>query len=366
MPSSNTTQQQQSTASQTAPWSAAQPALTSILGSLGTPSAAATPDQSNAASLLQTEANATPSYAAPGEAAVTNLFNSSTTPQQGMLTSSLGQLQNTLNPETQASYLNPMTAPGMGAALQQLNQNITGQVNGQFAAAGRDLSPDNSKALATGLSQGEGQLLTNEFNTLQNNQNNAATTLNSAAGNTAAGITGQQQTALGNETSGITQAGNIPGLLTAPGATELTAANTAYGVPYSNATTAEGAVNPIASLGSQSTGTSSGTTTQDQSAIGNILSGLIGAGTIASKFATASDERVKENKKPIGMLFDGTPVHSYNYKGDHVPRIGLLAQEVERRHPEAVSMHPSGIKMVDHDKASKQSQIMGMLHRRAA
>jgi hypothetical protein len=45
----------------------------------------------------------------------------------------------------------PMSTPGIGTQLQALQDSITGSVNGQFAAAGRDMSGMNSKALGTGL-----------------------------------------------------------------------------------------------------------------------------------------------------------------------------------------------------------------------
>ena len=65
-----------------------------------------------------------------------------------------------------------------------------------------------------------------------------------------------------------------------------------------------------------------------------------------------SDERLKENIEPIGMTFDGQTIHKYNYKGDDKRKqFGLIAQEVERHHPEAVGL-AGGYKTVDYDKAT--------------
>lgn len=62
------------------------------------------------------------------------------------------------------------------------------------------------------------------------------------------------------------------------------------------------------------------------------------ASTIAA--ISASDRRLKDNIEPIGKLFDGQKVYRYNLKGDDEKRIGLMAQEVEKRYPDAVGLAP--------------------------
>ena len=79
--------------------------------------------------------------------------------------------------------------------------------------------------------------------------------------------------------------------------------------------------------------------------IGSMMSGI---GSMALGF---SDKRLKENIKPVGKTFDGQTVYSYNYKGDHQTRMGLIAQEVEKKHPEAVKK-VNGYRMVDYHKAT--------------
>jgi hypothetical protein len=71
-----------------------------------------------------------------------------------------------------------------------------------------------------------------------------------------------------------------------------------------------------------------------------------------------SDERLKDDIKPVGKLDDGQTVYSYRYKGDPRTQIGLLAQEVEKVHPEAVSTHPSGYKMVRYDMAMPEGGLI--------
>lgn len=75
-------------------------------------------------------------------------------------------------------------------------------------------------------------------------------------------------------------------------------------------------------------------------------------GTIGSLLAMylMSDERLKDDRGVIGETYDGVPIHVYNYKGSPTPQIGVMAQELEQVHPEAVATHPSGFKMVRYDK----------------
>ena len=75
-----------------------------------------------------------------------------------------------------------------------------------------------------------------------------------------------------------------------------------------------------------------------------------------------SDERLKEDIRPIGKSFDGQTIYSFHYKGESTPRIGLLAQEVEKKHPEAVGL-ASGYKTVDYDKATEAAADRGHFRR---
>lgn len=67
-----------------------------------------------------------------------------------------------------------------------------------------------------------------------------------------------------------------------------------------------------------------------------------------------SDIRLKENVEPIGKTFDGQNIYKYNYKGEPGTQIGLMAQEVEHKKPEAVGL-ASGFKTVDYDKATEDA-----------
>lgn len=77
-----------------------------------------------------------------------------------------------------------------------------------------------------------------------------------------------------------------------------------------------------------------------------------------------SDERLKENIKPVGALKDGQKIYIYNYKGDPTPRIGLIAQEVEKKYPEAVG-ESHGFKTVDYGKATEEAVLRAVRKMRA-
>jgi hypothetical protein len=101
--------------------------------------------------------------------------------------------------------------------------------------------------------------------------------------------------------------------------------------------------------GSNSSGSS--TTTKTPSAF-EVLGGLLGAaGNAKSLF---SDERLKTNIKRVGQLDNGLGIYSYHYTDDPFERthIGVIAQEAERTHPEAIGeMH--GYKTVNYEVICK-------------
>jgi len=60
--------------------------------------------------------------------------------------------------------------------------------------------------------------------------------------------------------------------------------------------------------------------------------------------------------EPIGKTFDGQPIYRYKMKGDPRERIGLSAQQVEKKHPEAVGL-AGGYKWVDYGQATEEAAI---------
>src|SRR5262249_27787904 len=136
----------------------------------------------------------------------------------GMLTNSLDAYRANLSPYLSSSYLNPLSTPGLSDALATTRNDITNSIAGRFAAAGRDLSPAETTALARGLVQGEAPLIQNQYN-----QNVAAQRgAQDAAYNAGTGNVGAL-TSLAS--SGINLAGSVPSLYTAPATSQLSAAN---------------------------------------------------------------------------------------------------------------------------------------------
>lgn len=70
-----------------------------------------------------------------------------------------------------------------------------------------------------------------------------------------------------------------------------------------------------------------------------------------------SDERLKEDIHRVGETDDGLPIYSFRYKGDKKTQIGLIAQDVEKKKPEAVGLAPAAdgklYKTVDYKKATE-------------
>ena len=75
-----------------------------------------------------------------------------------------------------------------------------------------------------------------------------------------------------------------------------------------------------------------------------------------------SDKRLKEDIEPIGKTYDGQNIVAFRYKGDPRKQIGLLAQDVEKKHPDAVGL-ASGFKTVDYDKATRDAADRGHFRR---
>lgn len=71
------------------------------------------------------------------------------------------------------------------------------------------------------------------------------------------------------------------------------------------------------------------------------------AGSAAMAF---SDRRLKNIIKAIGELPNGIKTYLYTYVGSSVRQVGVMADEVFKVLPEAVTVHPSGYMMVDYGK----------------
>lgn len=79
------------------------------------------------------------------------------------------------------------------------------------------------------------------------------------------------------------------------------------------------------------------------------MQSLLGTALLAGSFF--SDRRLKEDIKKVGETNDGLPIYTYKYKGDNATQMGVMAQEVQKKNPEAVT-NIAGLLAVDYSKVS--------------
>lgn len=82
-----------------------------------------------------------------------------------------------------------------------------------------------------------------------------------------------------------------------------------------------------------------------------MMGGLFSAlGSVASMGMMRSDRRLKTDIERVGELDNGLPVYLYRYKDGGPFHIGLMADDVEKTHPQAVG-YIDGYKAVDYAEA---------------
>ncbi len=105
----------------------------------------------------------------------------------------------------------------------------------------------------------------------------------------------------------------------------------------------------LASAGLPAVGAMGGSSAGSTTAPGpNPWAQVAGLGVGAA--AAFSDERVKDDIQKVGKTFDGQNIYSFKFKGSPQTHMGLIAQEVEKKHPEAVG-EVGGIKTVNYEDA---------------
>jgi Chaperone of endosialidase len=100
--------------------------------------------------------------------------------------------------------------------------------------------------------------------------------------------------------------------------------------------------------------------------VGSWLAGISeGAGSLEGSTTTTqqpggffSDKRLKHSIRKIGKTYDGQEIYSYKMHGDDRTHIGLIAQKVEKKHPEAVGL-AGGYKIVDYGRATEEAANRG-------
>jgi hypothetical protein len=75
--------------------------------------------------------------------------------------------------------------------------------------------------------------------------------------------------------------------------------------------------------------------TYNPGALGSLLGGLGGLAGGAASLIGLSDRRLKENITRVGKIADAS-LYAFNFKGSPNRQLGFMAQEVSKRHPNAV------------------------------
>jgi hypothetical protein len=217
---------------------------------------------------------------------------------QGLASTTYNNYVNQLSPYLGAAN---SAAGGIASGYQGLG---TGLANASFGGA-------NAQAgLATGLAQGQAGIATGlgSSTAAQQDQNaQMGWNLGTGTGNANANA----------DLSGLAASGNFWNLLGGLGGMKTSGGGTVGG-------------NALSSLGSAGSGALSS------------LGSLFGL----------SDMRAKEDIEKVGELYDGSNVYRFKYLGSPKTELGLMAQEVEMRRPDAV-VEIGGFKHVDYGAATE-------------
>lgn len=250
--------------SQTNPWAPAQGALTGILGQINNNlgNTGLNSAETGAINTITNNGASVGQYSPAVNAYTSGMLNGGgALNQAGAVNQNYQNYYNATNPLASNTNYDPMSTPGIGDQLAALKNNITSSVNGQFAAAGRDMSPANSSALAYGLASGLAPVLTGQYNQNIQNQQNAASNLY-GAGNTTAGIqSGFQNQFNTNQGTGVNAIGQGQTALNSGAQNTLAAQTYGQQLPTQNLGLLANIGIPIAGLGSTSSGTSNTTNT---------------------------------------------------------------------------------------------------------
>jgi len=352
----SSSKQTQQTHQTTQPWAPTLPALDSILSNVNALSSSVplTGTETGALNTLAANAAAGNPYRAQIGALANDLFTGGPD-RSGIVNDAYAQLGSQLGATAAGDYLNPNRNPFFAQTTQTIGNDVQNRLAGMYAGAGRDpVGAGNfAQTLGRGIAEGVAPAYSNVYNTERQNQISAANQLFGAGSQVANLLAGLDKTPFANRLSGL---GVSDAALNAQnyGANQPLAIEAQRrSIPLNALAQLSNIVTPIARLGTTTDGTQ--TTTGEQF---NPVALLQAAASVLRYMP--SDARLKRDIVKVGSLHDGTPVYSYTYLDDPTPRIGLIAQDVERRNPEAVA-EIGGRKAVDYRKATARARAIGGL-----
>lgn len=275
MPGGSSQNTQTTQQSSTAPGALGMPTLNGILAQLNPQIANSglNPTESNAIAGI-TNAASGPNPYAPAIAANANtlLAGGGATNQAGAVNQNYQNYQAVLNPLASNTNYDPMQTPGFANNLAQIGTDVTNQVNGAFAAAGRDGSGMNQQTLARGIAAGEAPVIAQQYNANVANQQGAAANLYGAGNTNAALLTGMQQQGLANSQTGTQAATDAWNAAIQPYVQQLQAGQLNQSIPAQNLGLLAQIGIPIASMSTNSTGSGTSNTTSNPSFLQDLQS----------------------------------------------------------------------------------------------
>jgi hypothetical protein len=278
-----TSTSEQTQNSTTNPWEPAQGALKGILGQLNGQlgNTGLTSAESGALDSLQANGQ-NPLSGQIGDFAKYLMGGGGANDQSGMINDAYKTYQQQMNPLASNTNYDPMQTPGLGDQLRTIQNDIGSSINGQFAAAGRDMSGANQMAYGRGVTQGLAPVLTAQYNQNVQNQQNAANGLYSAGNTTGGLLSGLNQQSNANKLQGVATSNDALAAQNSGANATLAAEAARRGIPMQALGLLAQIGIPIAGLGGQSTGKSTGTQTmsgaqqfgQIAGGVGNLLKGF--------------------------------------------------------------------------------------------
>lgn len=266
-----------------------------------------------------------------------------------------------------SSYYNPFKDQILNPVLSDYDtqagktraaQAAQAGASGAFRGARQGLKEAATEGeLARGRASTEGGLLKDMFNTSTSLANSDAQRRQEASSANASNALSRASglTALGNSRNAQEVADT--GLLAGLGQTQQQLDDKQRQAPLNYAGVIEGllnGLNPQLFTGSSTnaSGTQTGnSTTTENGGIGGFLAPILAAAAQgAAGAAVMSDRRLKRDIVKLGTRPDGIGVYAFRYLWSKALQIGVMAQEVLRVKPEAVSVTPSGFFAVDYGK----------------
>lgn len=273
----------QTVQSQSAPWVAAQPALQTMLGQIGTGlnNTGLTSAETSALDTLKNNAAAGNPYAGQIAGYARSMLNGGgATAQAGNVADNLAAYRNWLMPYANGSMVG--NNPALTAQLAQIRSDVGNDVNSQFAAAGRDLSGANLMAYGRSVAAGEAPVIAAQYNQDVANQMAATNALYNAGNTTANTLAQMQQSDLANRGQGVSAAQSALDAQNYGANATLAEEAQRRGIPVQALSLLAQIGVPIAQLGQQGNSTTTGT--QEKSGVDQFATLAGGISNLMSPF----------------------------------------------------------------------------------